>query len=154
MLVPGDGKDPVQVIDGRDLGEWMIRLAETGTTGTFNAVGPEDPLLMDAMLDACEAGTGGSKPKRTYVDAEFVEQQEVELPIWVPRQAGPYAGFGQVSNARAIAAGLTYRPLETTVRDLMAWFDALPAERKAKLNAGITRGREAELLQAWQARRG
>jgi len=28
ILVPGDGLDPVQIIDGRDLGEWMIRLAE------------------------------------------------------------------------------------------------------------------------------
>lgn len=153
MLVPGDGKDPVQIIDGRDLGEWMVRLAEAGTFGTFNAVGPKDTLTMDAMLAGARAATGG-KPSYTYVAPEFLEQQQVDTPIWVPRGAGPYAGYGQVSNARAVAAGLTYRPLETTVTDLMAWFRALPAERQAKLNAGMTREREAEVLKAWHARKG
>ena len=153
VLVPGDGKDPVQIIDGRDLGEWMIRLAETGTTGTFNAVGPKAPLLMDEMLAGCEAVVGG-KPKYTHVAPEFVEAQKLDLPIWVPRGAGPFAGYGQVSNARAVAAGLTYRPLSATVADLMAWFRTLPAERQAKLNAGISREREAEALKAWHARAG
>lgn len=151
MLVPGDGKDPVQIIDGRDLGEWMIRLAESGTTGVFNAVGPKAPLTMDAMLQACEAVVGG-KPSYTHVAPEFVEAQKLDLPIWVPRGSGPFGGYGQVSNARAIAAGLTYRPLATTVAELMAWFRSLPPERQAKLNAGITREREAEALKAWHAR--
>jgi 2'-hydroxyisoflavone reductase len=153
MLVPGDGKDPVQFIDGRDLGEWMIRLAEAGTTGTFNAVGPREAVTMDAMLAGCEAVVGGD-PTYTHVTPEFVEAQKIDLPIWVPRQAGPFAGYGQVSNARAVAAGLTYRPLATTVAELMAWFRALPAERQAKLKAGISREREAELLELWRARSG
>jgi 2'-hydroxyisoflavone reductase len=153
MLVPGDGKDPVQFIDGRDLGEWMIRLAEAGTTGTFNAVGPREAVTMDAMLAGCEAVVGGD-PTYTHVTPEFVEAQKSDLPMWVPRQAGPFAGYGQVSNARAVAAGLTYRPLATTVAELMAWFRALPAERQAKLNAGISREREAELLELWRARSG
>ena len=61
VLVPGDGKDPIQVIDGRDLGEWMIRLAEARTFGTFNAVGPREPLLMDAMLETSRKVSGGSR---------------------------------------------------------------------------------------------
>src|SRR5690606_15300196 len=99
MLVPGDGNDPVQVIDGRDLAEWMIRLAESGAVGTFNAVGPLEPLTMDAMLGACEAAVGG-KPAYTHVTPEFVDAQKLELPIWVPRGSGPFGGYGQVSNAR------------------------------------------------------
>jgi Nucleoside-diphosphate-sugar epimerases len=150
ILVPGDGQDPIQVIDGRDLGEWMIRLAEQGTTGTFNAVGPAYPLTMDAMLHGCQAVT--STPiSLTHVDPDFLEAMEVELPIWVPRDRGPYAGYGQVSNARAVAAGLTFRPLATTVADLLEWFRSLPAERQARLRAGIDRQREAELLRAWRA---
>lgn len=153
MLVPGDGADPVQIIDGRDLGEWMIRLAEKRTYGVFNAVGPEKLLPMDTMLRESEKVVGGT-PTYTHVTPEFLQAQKVgeELPIWVSAKTGPYAGYGQVSNARAVAAGLTYRPLQTTVRDLMAWFHSLPAERQAKLRAGITREREAELLKAWHAR--
>ena len=153
MLVPGDGSDPVQIIDGRDLGEWMIRLAEAGTYGVFNAVGPEKTLTMDAMLQGCQIAAGG-EPTYTHVTPEFLEEQKVEeLPIWVSSKSGPYAGYGRVSNARAIAAGLTYRPLGTTVTDLMAWFRSLPPDRQATLRAGITREKEAELLKLWHGRK-
>ena len=153
ILVPGDGNDPIQIIDGRDLGEWMIRLAEAGTTGTFNACGPDYPLSMDAMLYGCQAVTGGGMTL-THVSPAFLDEQQDGLPIWVPSKDNPYAGYGAVSNERAIAAGLTFRPLATTVQDLLAWFRSLPAERQAKLGAGITREKEAELLKAWHARKG
>ncbi|RZA31121.1 MAG: NAD-dependent epimerase/dehydratase family protein [Lysobacteraceae bacterium] len=153
MLVPGDGTDPLQIIDGRDLGEWMVRLAENGTLGTFNACGPDYVLGTDAMLHGCQAVTGGPVAF-THVTPEFIEKHQVELPIWVSSRAGPYAGYGQVSNARALQAGLSFRPLATTVADLLAWFRSLPAERQASLRAGITRQREAELLKAWHAGQG
>lgn len=153
ILVPGDGNDPIQIIDGRDLGEWMIRLAEAGTIGTFNACGPDYSLSMDAMLYGCQAVTGGGMTL-THVSPAFLDEQQVGLPIWVPSKENPYAGYGAVSNERAIAAGLTFRPLATTVQDLLAWFHSLPAERQAKLGAGITREKEAELLKAWHARKG
>ena len=153
ILVPGDGHDPIQIIDGRDLGEWMIRLAEAKTTGVFNACGPDYTLSMDAMLHGCQAVTGGGMTL-THVTPKFLEEQQVGLPIWVPSKDSEYAGYGSVSNQRAIAAGLTFRPLAITVQDLLAWFRSLPAERQAKLNAGITREKEAELLKAWHARGG
>ncbi len=151
ILVPGEGNDPIQIIDGRDLGEWMIRLAEARTYGVFNACGPDYRLGMDAMLHGCQAVTGGGMTL-THVPPSFLEEHKVGLPIWVPSKDSEYAGYGAVSNARAIAAGLTFRPLATTVADLLAWFRGLPAERQAKLRAGISREKEAELLKAWHAR--
>ena len=150
VLVPGDGEDPVQIIDGRDLGEWMIRLAENRSTGTFNACGPDYTLSTDAMLHGCHAVTGGPV-SFTHVSPEFIEKNEAGLPIWVPREGTPFSGYGAVSNAKAIAAGLTFRPLATTVADLLAWYRALPAERQAETRAGLTREKEAELLKAWKA---
>jgi 2'-hydroxyisoflavone reductase len=70
----------------------------------------------------------------------------------VPDDHATYGGYGAVSNAAAVAAGLTFRPLATTVADLLAWFRGLPADRQAKLRAGPTREQEAALLQAWHAR--
>ena len=152
MLVPGDGQDPIQIIDGRDLGEWMIRLAEAKAYGIFNAVGPDYTLTTDAMVYGCQAVTANGI-QLTHVTPQFVDEQKVELPIWVPRADNPYAGYGTVSNARALAAGLTLRPLATTVSDLLDWFHALPAERQAKPRAGITREKETELLALWKARK-
>ena len=152
MLVPGDGQDPIQIIDGRDLGEWMIRLAEAKAYGIFNAVGPDYTLTTDAMVYGCQAVTANGV-QLTHVTPQFIEEQKVELPIWVPRADNPYAGYGTVSNARALAAGLTLRPLATTVADLLEWFHALPAERQAKPRAGISREKETELLALWKARK-
>ncbi|KFN48249.1 NAD-dependent epimerase/dehydratase family protein [Arenimonas composti] len=154
ILVPGDGQDPVQIIDGRDLGEWMIRLAENGTTGTFNAVGPDYTLTTDAMVHGCHAVTGGPATF-THVPFEFLANQEgADFPIWVPRAGTPFSGYGTVSNAKAIAAGLTFRPLATTVAELLEWYRGLPAERQAEVRAGISREKEAEILAAWAANRG
>ena len=149
VLVPGDGRDPVQIIDGRDLGEWMIRLAENGTTGTFNACGPDYVMAMDAMVHGCHAVTGGPAVF-THVPAAFLESKEAGFPIWVSRDHPQYGGYGSVSNARAIAAGLTFRPLATTVADLLGWFRDLPADRQAKLEAGPSREQEAAILRAWK----
>lgn len=151
VLVPGDGKDPVQIIDGRDLGEWMIRLAENATTGTFNACGPDYTMTTDAMVHGCHAVTGGPV-SFTHVSPEFIEKNEAGLPIWVPREGTPFSGYGAVDNAKAIAAGLMFRPLATTVADLLAWYRGLPAERQAETRAGLTREKEAELLKAWKSR--
>ena len=156
VLVPGDGSDPVQVIDGRDLAEWMVRLAEARRHGTFNAVGPDYTLSTIALMHGIHAVTGG-RARFTHVSQAFLEEHKVgfgdDLPIWEPAN-GRYGGFGSVSNARAIDAGLTFRPLATTVADLLAWFRSQPAERQATLRAGMSRAREAELLAAWHARAG
>ena len=153
VLVPGDGRDPVQIIDGRDLGEWMIRLAEEGTTGTFNACGPDYVMSTDAMVHGCHAVTGGAATF-THVPAAFLQSQEAGFPIWVSREHPQYGGYGSVSNARAIAAGLRFRPLATTVTDLLDWFRGLPAERQARLEAGPGREQEAAILQAWKEQGG
>ena len=97
MLVPGDGQDPIQIIDGRDLGEWMIRLAEAKTFGAFNAAGPGYPLLMDAMLYGCQA-VSGKAIKPVHVTPAFLEQEKGDLPIWVPR-----AGISREREAELLA---------------------------------------------------
>lgn len=146
--------DPVQVIDGRDLAHWIVRLAENGTTGKFNATGPASELTLGGMLWACWAATGGDA-RFTHVPAEFLASQRVmawsHMPTWVPAQ-GSSVGFSTRSIARARAAGLTFRPLADTVRDLFAWHATRPeAERGPNLRAGLPAAREAEVLAAWHA---
>jgi 2'-hydroxyisoflavone reductase len=154
VLAPGDGSDPVQFIDARDLAEWIIRLVESRSLGTFNATGPARPLVMKEML----AGVGravGSSARLTWVPTAFLEAEKVapwsDLPVWIPAQ-GESAGFHKRSIARALKAGLTFRPLDLTAKDTLAWFKTLPGERQAKLRAGLAPEREAALLAKWKAR--
>ncbi len=153
VLVPGDPSDPVQIIDARDLAEWTIRMAEQGTIGTFNAVGPDHPLTMGGMLDGIKTALAATGAKFTWVPAKFLDEQKVspwsDIPVWIP-PASEDGGTGAMSNARAVAKGLTFRPLTETARDTLTWFKSLPKERQEKLKAGLTKEREAEVLAAWK----
>src|SRR6202047_2513486 len=46
MLAPGTPRDPIQVIDVRDLSAWMMRLVEARTSGYFNAVSSPGTFTM------------------------------------------------------------------------------------------------------------
>ncbi len=153
VLAPGDGSDPVQFIDARDLSEWVIRAAEARDIGVFNATGPARRLEMREMLAGVEQGVD-AHPEITWVSAKFLDANNVsawsDMPVWIPG-TGDTAGFHRRSIARALAAGLTFRPLPETAADTLAWFRTQPADRQAKLRAGLAPDREAALLAKWKA---
>jgi len=154
VLAPGRPDDPVQFIDARDLAEWTIRMVENRETGIYNATGPAARLGIGGMLDGIKSALN-AKAKFTWVNADFLESHKIsswsDMPVWIPPR-GEEAGGNQVSIKRALAKGLTFRPLADTARDTLAWFKSQPAERQAKLKAGLTPEREAEVLVAWHKR--
>jgi 2'-hydroxyisoflavone reductase len=138
MLAPPD--QPVQMIDVRDLAGWMIRLVEDGASGPYNATSPPGALTFDSMLEACGAADV------VRVTEEFLDEHGVEgwsdLPCWISPRAADFAAFQLVAVDRAVAAGLTFRPLAETARDVPEWTG----------KAGLTAQRESELLEAWENR--
>jgi 2'-hydroxyisoflavone reductase len=163
MLVPGAPRgEPLQFIDVRDLGEWMIRLLEDNMRGVFNATGPMSdtgapacdwPTLQQTCADAVAAR--GLPPTRFVPVAEsFLVEQGVqpwsELPLWLPSGDPEYAGFNRVDLSRAQAAGLRTRALRDTVDAVLD--EGLPAPDDKRRAGKLTREREAQLLAAWAAR--
>jgi len=148
VAAPGDGSDPVQFIDARDLAEWTVRMAETGTAGTFNATGPNYEMSMAAMLHGIRAGTTAGA-RLHWLPTSFLEKQGVQawsdMPVWVPG-VGDSAGFARVSNQRAMQCGLSFRRFSETVGDTLAWFATLPSERQSALRAGLKTEKERDLL--------
>ncbi|MCC6506269.1 MAG: epimerase [Aquimonas sp.] len=153
VAAPGDGSDPVQFIDARDLAEWTIRMAESRVIGTFNATGPNYEMSMAAMLHGIRACTTAGATLR-WLPSDFLSAQRVQpwsdMPVWVPG-TGESAGFARVSNARAIAQGLRFRRFVETVADTLSWFAEQPPERQASLRAGLPAAREQALLRDWAA---
>jgi len=149
LLAPDTPTDPVQFIDARDLAEWTIRMVENRETGTYNATGPAKPLAIGEMLDQIK-GAFNSDATFTWVTADFLEKQKVEawsdMPVWT----GEESGMARTNITRALAKGLTFRPLAETARDTLAWFKSQPQDRQSKLRAGLTPEREAEVLAAWK----
>jgi len=86
----------------------------------------------------------------TWVTADFLEKQKVEawsdMPVWT----GEERGMARTNITRALAKGLTFRPLAETARDTLAWFKSQPQDRQSKLRAGLTPEHEAEVLAAWK----
>ena len=154
VLAPGSGKDPVQFIDARDLAEWTIRMAEQRAYGIYNATGPDYALSMEALLHGIRATTTAGAPL-TWVPADFLAANKVspwgDMPVWIPAD-GDSAGFAQRSIGKALDKGLNFRPLAATAADTLAWLQAQPAERQAKLRAGLGAEREKEILALWKAR--
>ena len=153
ILAPGDGSDPIQLIDVRDLAEWTIRLAESRTLGVFNATGPAQPMTLRDML-ATIASSLQVSPTITWASTQFLEAQDIQpwgdMPVWVPAE-GDSAGFAKRSIQRALKAGLTFRALATTSVDTLAWFRQQPDARQATLRAGLTPDRENAALMAWKS---
>lgn len=149
-------KDPIQVIDVRDLAEFLVHCAERETMGVFNAVGPDRVLTMGELLDACNEVTG-AKAEFVCADGAFLDAQKAnELPIWT-QPGSEFGGFGAVSNQKAIAAGLTFRPLLDTVRVTWEWWSGIADAAKAPMwdsarTGRLTPEREAEVIAAWLAR--
>jgi 2'-hydroxyisoflavone reductase len=145
VLAPDRPELRVQFIDVRDLAGWMVKMSAEQQTGTYNATGPAYELRMGKLLEECEAVGGDAKI--VWVSEEFLEENGVEpfteLPLWVPRE---YAGMLAVDCGKAIAAGLTFRPVSETIRDVLEW-DTNRAE--PDLAAGLEPEKERELLSAW-----
>ena len=97
-------------------------------------------------------GVSGSEAAFTWVPAGFLEEQGVQpwqhMPAWVPDN-DEYRGFSRTDCSRALAAGLTFRPLADTVRETLEWARSFPADHEWR--AGLSREREREVLEAWQA---
>ena len=154
VLAPGTPNDAVQYIDAEDLGQWMVRLAENHTIGTFNATGPKSPTNIAEMLYGIKAVTN-SDAHFTWVAADFLAENQVrpwsDMPVWMP-PTGRTAGFMAVNCNKAFAAGLTVRPLAETAKHTLDWYMTRPAAEQEKARAGIAPAKEQAVLAAWRAK--
>ena len=153
ILAPGNPRMHTQVVDVRDLAAWTVGIVEAQATGVYNATGPTQPIAFAQFLDACIAEVR-TDARLTWASEAFLLAQGVEpwsdMPLWLDTERQPdFAGFGDVSIARALAAGLAFRPLHKTIHDTWVWAQSRPAEHVWR--AGISAEREAELLRAWHA---
>ncbi len=152
VLAPGKHDDPVQFIDVRNLAEFMVRLLEDGRSGVFNAVGPEHPMTAREFYPAAKAALDADV-QFTYVDDyDFLAAHGIEEAIPWAMLRGNDDGMMSIRNERAMAAGLTFRPLAETVRDTLAWWPTVAEARRAKPKFTITPEIEEKALADWHAR--
>ncbi len=148
ILAPGDGLDTTQYVDVRDLARFIVHAAESGLSGVFNT------CLRQTFLEYLHGLKALTAAAATFhwAPVHFLDMNGVRdfdhMPMWVPRSKTP--GFFSISGARAQAAGLSFRPMAETFRDVLDGFHAFkPADFEFGVDGrteGISRSREAELL--------
>jgi 2'-hydroxyisoflavone reductase len=141
VLGPPRPQQPVQVIHARDLGEFTLRLVTSSTPGVFNAVGPDDPVTMAELMEACRQAAG-TEADVVWAPEPFLREHDVNLQLNLPT-SGAYEGVFQISNRRGKDAGLHNRPLIETAADTLAWDRTRGG---AGMDGSPTAEREAELL--------
>src|SRR4029434_722284 len=138
-----------QVIYAQYLCDCTIRMAENHETEIYNATGPAKTFGISGMLDGIKSALK-SDAKFTWVNEEFLTEQKVQpwsdMPVWT----GKDDAVARTNISRALNKGLTFRPLDVTARDTLAWFTSLPPARQSHPKAGLSAEREAEVLAAWQ----
>lgn len=143
VLVPGPPEEHVQFVDARDLGAWMVELCERRESGAFNGTAPGSSWR---ELVECCLGVTGSEAQPVWIDGEWLAEQGVgqwmELPLWLHDRE--LVGLVHADVSRAVAAGLTFRPLDETVHATLELAETTE-------DAGLSPQREAELLKAWRA---
>jgi nucleoside-diphosphate-sugar epimerase len=147
VLAPAPPDQPIQVVDARDLAAFMLALLERDAGGAFDVVSPAGTLTLGRVLDACvSVADGDARP--VWVDESFLLERDVEpwteLPLWTPGE--DMAGFQRSDVSRALAAGLSIRPIEETVADTLRWAQ----EADPGPGSSMTREREAALLREWR----
>lgn len=148
MLWPGSSSHTLQIIDVRDLAQFVVDCVEQRTAGTYNTVTPVGSYTFGNLLeDAAVISVADVRP--VWASDAFLQAHDAAslLPIYHPA-SGDAAHVSSVSGARARAAGLRTRPVRETIRDLLAWWDTLPAARRDSARFPLTMAREAELLAA------
>ena len=149
VLAPDSPDYRFQILDARDMAEWNIRMIEANQTGVYNATGPQAGHAMGEYLQRA-AAVAGTKPDVHWVPEAYLLEQEVgpfvEMPLWVPKAA---QGMMAVDVSKAMQAGLTFRPIESTLGDTLEWHQSRPADYEWL--AGLKPDREQALLTGWQA---
>jgi 2'-hydroxyisoflavone reductase len=146
VLIPGAPQNGTQVVDVRDLAEWLLDASVRGVAGIFNATGETVPLA--EHIDAARTVAGHTGPV-VRADPQWLLDQGVQqwagarsLPLWV---ADPdWQGFGTRDSSKARRAGLRARPLEETLADTLAW--ELTRDHGAARKAGLSDADERALL--------
>jgi 2'-hydroxyisoflavone reductase len=157
MLAPGTPQDPMQFIDVRDLADFLVLCVEKQLAGRYNACNPPRAVTLGALLETSRR-VAHADTRFVWASQRFLQEHKLigrdvlddgALPIWIA-PGGEDSGAVLISPARAVSHGLRFRPVETTVRDTLAWQKQRPADQQT-LRTGLSAQREAELLKLLRA---
>jgi 2'-hydroxyisoflavone reductase len=154
VLAPGPRDLPLQYVDVRDLAEWILHASERELSGPYNLISPQGHTTMGELLDTCVRVTGGAAELR-WTEPEVILEAGIapwtELPVWVPPGSDLHDALHGADVSRAVAAGLSCRPVEETVAGTWRWLQdigGVAPQRPDRPSPGLDPEVEAKVLTA------
>jgi 2'-hydroxyisoflavone reductase len=140
VAVPGPRDNALQYIDARDLGEFVLTLATTTALGAFHAAGPYPPGRFFEVMQAISDQVSPADTRLVEISPRHILSHHLDsrFPLWSGSSSETALA---VDSAKAVAAGLTFRPLAESVEDVIEWWD----DREAP-TWWLTREQEAMLV--------
>lgn len=151
VLAPRSAHDPIQVIDARDMGAWIVSLIAAGRDGTYHAVSPAPPFRFRELVESIVAEVAPAQTELVWVDEDFLlaeGETGASLPLWPAGDSE--ADINAADPAAAYAAGLAPRPLRQSIAEIHAAERASPTPSRPGI--GLSARREADLLARWRLR--
>jgi nucleoside-diphosphate-sugar epimerase len=148
VAVPDTPDQPAQHVDVRDLAAWIVDSAEQRLVGTYDAIGPSNPL--SSFLGEIAGAVAPQGTELVRVPKDVLAAANVSpwsgprsLPLWLP---DTHLAMMFHDASPAMAAGLQVRPVGETARDALEYERSLGLDRPRR--AGLSAAEEAELLSA------
>jgi nucleoside-diphosphate-sugar epimerase len=154
-IAPGDGGDPVQIVDVKDVARFLVLAIDQALFGAFNLTGR--PYTFRRFLAECQSAVHAND-ELVWIPGDFLHANGLDaaepianwnrsFPYWRPDRAR--RGFSQMSSEKAFAAGWMTRPLRETALDCLDDFAML---EHFEWRDTLAPDKEAEVLNLWAAR--
>jgi 2'-hydroxyisoflavone reductase len=153
FAAPEPRDQPLQLIDARDLSDFIVRMTAARHAGVFTATGPADGrLTVGGFIAACAEAAKTPISNAVWIPEDVLTAHELQplttLPLWKPTALTPVAGLFELDCSEAIAAGLRTRPVADTVRDILDWAQPDPHLAVAPETPVLSPELEAKLIAA------
>lgn len=158
VLAPGSPDRTVQLIDARDIADFVLDRLAAGGTGRYLTTGVREHTTMGELLNACVDATGAGT-ELVWADEQFLQDHGVapwtEVPLWAP-DIPEMAGVWSASSAKALDAGLRVRPVSETVADTWRALGEggyrRPKYLQGKAPVGLDKEKHDAVLAQWDDR--
>lgn len=126
IAAPGPRGAALQYIDARDLGAFLVALVTSGASGAYLAVGPRPAARFVATIEEVARQVGPPGTEVVEVTPKAVQRAglETRFPLWSGGVVSEHALA--MDPSKALAAGLTLRPLADSIDDVVAWWGDRP----------------------------